>query len=204
MHLSNLINSQIKENLAYSKQAPGKQVPPQVQKNEQAASAKKSVSAEKLLDSKRAALQTHHERVAAEEKEISNPRYIYINNYKGSATPLLIKVLDEDEKKEQSGKKSFEQVEMEFHLETENLGPVLLRLKIVGGLYYCTIYLYSEEIKEYLGDNGAEMDLVWEDLFEKAGLEKHRFHKIEWKLFSAEDMQRHMSEKSRFLLDQRV
>jgi hypothetical protein len=197
LNLSSFFTSRIKENLANAKQALS---PPQ--KKGQPPSAEKNSSTDKPLDLKRAVSRAPVEKAAAEEKEgFQASKYTYMHNFKGGTTPLLFRTSNKGSEKERREKKTPEQTGIEFLLETENLGPVILRMEVVDGVYYSTIFLHSEEAKELLIENKAEIVPIWEDLLKEAGL---TYHKLIWKILSPEEKERLWHEKKRDFLDQRV
>jgi len=135
-------------------------------------------------------------------------RHTFINNSGGSPTPLTIRLFHQTpEKKEYAHKTKQipknEQILLEFILETENLGPVLIRLERKKRLYYCSVFVESEEVETFLYQDFKEIRLLLDKFLQEARLEVYF---IKWNIFLPEEKERLMRslQKERFLIDKRV
>ena len=195
MHLSSFITS-MKDRILYTKLTLDS-----AQKKEPNIHTAKNASSEKSLYSKRVKPRQSPQKYTTEEKDSHTQKYTYVRNFRGNNNPLLIKIRSENQKKERRGKKEAAQLDIEFIFETENLGPVLLRLEIKDGFYSGIVYLYSEDAMELVNEDEAEIELIWNDFMKRAGLGTR---KIKWKIFTADEKRRFFHEKRRLSLDQRV
>ena len=196
MHLSSFITS-MRDRVLYTKQTLDA-VP---KKEPEVHTAKNTTPSEKTQEVKRVMPRSSQTKYTVEDKDSQTPKYTYIHNFKGNNNPLLIKIHNDDQQKGRRGKKKSAQVDIEFIFETESFGPVLLRLEIKDGIYSGTVFLYSEEAKEFLTEDEDEINLIWNDFMKSAGLGTR---KIKWKIFTNEEKERFFHDKNRLNLDQRV
>ncbi len=192
MHLSNFFHS-IKDSFIYKRRSIA-----EGQKREQPLLLGKSSPPEKLLEFER------------EEKDINvTTRFTYINDSEGPPTPLTLRLSRHALKKKEYTPKNKHHIPgsdpflLEFILETENLGPILLRLERKGRHYNCSLFVESEEVEKFLYRDFEKIKLLLEDFLQKAGI---NVNFLRWNIFSPEEKERltHSLEKERFLIDKRV
>ncbi len=98
-----------------------------------------------------------------------------INNPQGMPTPLLVRIPRKSQGKRRGrsslpADKDTPSFLFELILETENLGPVLLRLRGGEKLYNCSLYAESREIVSYLCQDFAELQLLLASFLQKTSL----------------------------------
>jgi hypothetical protein len=148
---------------------------------------------------KRIALQSSAEHLQRAEKDSVTTRQTMINNSEGTPTPLIIRTpIDAPRKRKKQGPPPTDADSRSFLfdliLETENLGPVLLRLGEEGRLYKCSHYAESEEIATYLYQEFEDIRLLLAELLQKTSLGVT--------FLSLKDD--HGPEKEHFIIDTRV
>lgn len=195
MHLINFINS-IKNSFIYKSR-----VIPEEQKGQ-------TFHHKKLPDFEGTTLRNAAEYLQREEKESVITRHTLINNSEGTPTPLTVRIPPYAlKKKEDAGKKKHDADSHTFLfdliIETENLGPVLLRLEGESRLYYCSLYAKSEEIATFLCEDFEEIRLLLDGFLQKTRL---AVNFLSWSIFSPEEKESLKSslKKEHFSLDTRV
>lgn len=195
MHLINFINS-IKNSFIYKSR-----VIPEEQKGQ-------NFLHKKLPDFERTTLRHAAEYLQREEKESVITRHTVINNSEGTPTPLTVKIPPYAlKKKEDTGKKKHDADShsylFDLIMETENLGPVLLRFEGEGRLYYCSLYTESEEMATFLCEDFEEIRLLLDGFLQKTRL---AVNFLSWSIFSSEEKESLKSSlgKEQFSIDTRV
>lgn len=191
MHLSNLFHS-IKDSFIYKRVIIAEE-----QKSEQPPLSGKSSLSEKLSDGE------------CEEKRTSIlTRHTIINNSNDQPTPMAIRLFQQNPGKKEWAYKTKqvqknEHILLEFILETENLGPVLIRLEKKERLYYCSIFVESKEVETFLYQDFKEIRLFLDKFLQEARL---AINFVKWNIFLPEEKERLISslQKERFLVDKRV
>ena len=135
---------------------------------------KSSSPANKFPYFERTTLRSSAQYLQQEEKESVTTRHTVINNSEGTPTPLTVRIpANASKKKEGTGKKPNADSRVflfDFIIETENLGPVLLRFEGEGRLYYCSLYAESDEMAAYLCQDFEEIRLLLESFLQKTRL----------------------------------
>jgi hypothetical protein len=133
-----------------------------------------------FVQAKKKEMHNYARRLQQVEKETVATRQVIISNSEGTPSPLTIRIPQRAPGKGKGKKPSPEEAGLQSFLfdliiETENLGPILLRLDGEGGLYNCTFHAESKEVANRLYQDFGRVRPILSELLPKTGLDVRFF-----------------------------